>query len=224
VDAAYGGAARFSARDGSRVPALEHADSITIDPHKWFYQAYDIGGLLVRRREDLINTFHHAPEYYRTTRPEDHPLNWYEYSMEGTRRFRALKLWMSWKHLGTSGFARLIEANNDLAEYLARRCAESEDFEALPPQPDLSVVCFRHLPDGRDVGDAEAEALDRYQDRLQRAREVSGEGWVSTTRLRGRTYLRAGIVNYLSTEDDVDQVLDALRRLSKEAAAEAGLG
>ena len=224
VDAAYGGAARLSARDAPRVAGLDHADSITIDPHKWFFQAYDIGGLLVKRREDLPATFHREPEYYRSSLPETRPLNWYQYSLEGTRRFRALKLWMSWKHLGTEGFGRLVEANDDLAAHLARRCRESDDLEALPAEPDLSVVCFRHLPGGRAAASSIApEILDRYQDRLQRALEVSGEGWVSTTRLRGRTYLRAGIVNYLSTETDVDQVLDALRRLSAVAAGEAGV-
>ena len=213
VDAAYGGAARFSKRDAGRVPDLERADSVTIDPHKWFFQSYDIGALVVKRREDLVKTFHREPEYYRYPNPEDAPLNWMQYSIEGTRRFRALKLWTSWKHLGTEGFGRLIEHNDDLAAYLVKRCRESGEFEVEPEEPELSVVCFRHVPPGLDPS-----KLDAYQDRLQRELEVSGEGWVSTTKLRGRTYLRAGIVNYLSTEADVDRVLDALRRLSKEAA------
>jgi aromatic-L-amino-acid decarboxylase len=224
VDAAYGGGARLSKRDAPRVADLEAADSVTIDPHKWFFQSYDIGGLLLKRREDLSATFHMAPEYYRSSQPETEPFNWYEYSIEGTRRFRGLKLWLSWKHLGTDGLGRLIEANDDLAAYLARRCRESEDLEAIPEEPELSVVCFRHVPGGRaGASGLDADALDRYQDLLQRALEVSGEGWVSTTRLRGKTYLRAGIVNYLSTEADVDQVLAALRRLSPAAAREAGL-
>ena len=212
VDAAYGGAARLSPRDAARVPDLERADSVTVDPHKWFFQAYDIGALIVKRREDLRRTFHREPEYYRHTRPQDEPLHWYQYSLEGTRRFRALKLWLSWKHIGTEGFARLIEQNDDLAAYLTRRCRELGELEVLPAQPELSVVCFRHLPRGIEEGD-----LDAYQDRLQRALEVSGEGWVSTTKLRGHTYLRAGVVNYLSTDEDVDRLLDALRRLSAEA-------
>jgi aromatic-L-amino-acid/L-tryptophan decarboxylase len=218
VDAAYGGAVRLSERESWRVPDIERADSITIDPHKWFFQPYDIGALLVKRHDDLLSTFHGTPEYYRHTRPDDEPLAWYQYSFEGTRRFRALKLWISWKHLGSSGFGRLIEANLDLASYLARACRESDDFEAVPDEPELSVVCFRHLPGGRDAAARmDPAALDAHQDRLQRALEVSGEGWVSTTTLRGRTYLRAGFVNYLSTRADVDRVLEALRRLSTAA-------
>ncbi|MGH2673540.1 MAG: pyridoxal phosphate-dependent decarboxylase family protein, partial [Actinomycetota bacterium] len=207
VDAAYGGAARLSSRDAGRVPDLERADSVTIDPHKWFFQGYDIGGLVVKRREDLLRTFHREPEYYRYPSPEDAPLNWYQYTIEGMRRFRALKLWMSWKHLGTEGFGRLVEITNDLAAHMVRRCQELGSFEVAPAE--LSVVCFRHLPGGLDGGE-----LDAYQDRLQRALEVDGTGWVSTTKLRGKTYLRAGIVNYLSTTEDVEAVLQALRRLS----------
>ena len=222
VDAAYGGAVRLSAREAWRVPGLELADSVTVDPHKWFFQPYDIGALMVRRVDDLLATFHGDPEYYRHTRPEDEPLHWYRYSFEGTRRFRALKLWASWKHLGTEGFARLIEANVSLAAHLARRCRESDDFDVCPEEPELSVVCFRHLPGGvAAAGAMDPQALDRHQDLLQRALEQSGEGWVSTTRLRGRTYLRAGIVNYLSADTDVERMLDALRRLARDLPAVA---
>jgi glutamate/tyrosine decarboxylase-like PLP-dependent enzyme len=232
VDAAYGGAARLSERDRDRVRDLERADSVTVDPHKWFFQAYDIGGLLVRDGATLSAVFGgRAPEYYRggehaaggaeaaddAEAAGDHgdQLNFYKLSFEGTRRWRALKLWMTWKHLGTSGFGRLIEANDDLAAYLAMRCDGANDFEALPSVPDLSVVCFRHLPGGRDAALAlEPAALDAHQDELQTALEVSGDGWLTTTRLRGATWLRAGIVNYLATEDDIDLLLDRLRTLS----------
>ncbi len=231
VDAAYGGGARLSERDRDRVPHLDRADSVTVDPHKWFFQAYDIGGLLVRDGRALAAVFGgRAPEYYRggetsgsggpaavAAGPNDphddqgDQLNFYKLSFEGTRRWRALKLWMTWKHLGTTGFGRLIEANDDLAAYLAARCAEADDFEALPDVPELSVVCFRHTPTGLTGSD-----LDAHQDRLQAALEASGDGWLTTTRLRGATWLRAGIVNYLSTESDIDLLLETLRRLAED--------
>lgn len=233
VDAAYGGAARLSARDRDRVPHLDRADSVTLDPHKWFFQAYDIGGLLVRDGRALSAVFGgRAPEYYRggeTTaatpadeRDDPHDahadqLNFYKLSFEGTRRWRALKLWMTWKHLGTTGFGRLIEANDDLAAYLARACGDADDLEALPAEPELSVVCFRHLPGGVAAArELDPARLDAHQDRLQAALEASGDGWLTTTRLRGATWLRAGIVNYLSTEADIDRLLGTLRRLADE--------
>ncbi len=204
VDAAYGGAARLSPREASKVPGLELADSVTVDPHKWFFQAYDVGGLVVRRREDLHRTFTMSPEYYRAPRPEEQPLDWYQYSLEGTRRFRALKLWTSWKHLGTSGLAALVERNVDLARYLVD-ALRAKGFEVVDPA--LSIVCFR-WPDGDDAA----------QDALQRALEESGEGWVSTTVLRGRTFLRAGVVNYLTAPADADRVVEALARFAQAPA------
>jgi aromatic-L-amino-acid decarboxylase len=216
VDAAYGGGARLSARDAARVPGLELADSVTIDPHKWFFQAYDIGALVVRRHDDLLRTFHRSPEYYASARPDDEPLDWYRYSFEGTRRFRALKLWTSWMHLGTAGLGALIERNDDLAAYLAGRLRDASDLELTPDPPGLSVVCFRHVP--AELAD-DAERLDRYQLALQRAIEVDGTAWVSVTTLRGRRWLRAGLVNYLSTEADVDALLGAIDRVSADALA-----
>ena len=102
------------------------------------------------------------------------------------------------------------EHNVDLARYLADRCRDADDFEHVEPQ--LSVVCFRHVP-----SDVPPARLDAYQVALQRALEVDGSAWVSTTTLRGRTYLRAGMVNYLATERDVGVMIDAIRRLSPGA-------
>ena len=207
VDAAYGAAARLSAREAPKLPSLERADSLTVDPHKWLFQPYDIGGLLLKRREDLLRTFHREPEYYAVWGPEERPLHWYQYSLEGTRRFRALKLWLSWKHLGSDGFAQLIERNVDLAQHLAARAKEL-DLEVI--EPELAVVCLRLTSPSLD-----GAMTDELQRRLQRALEVSGVGWVSTTTLRDRMWLRAGVINYLSTEADADRILETLRAASE---------
>jgi glutamate/tyrosine decarboxylase-like PLP-dependent enzyme len=217
-----------------------------VDPHKWLFQAYDIGGLMVRERGVLGEAFGgRKPEYYRAGHERngrdalaalaDAPapadatfvdddghgsadqLNFWRLGFEGTRRWRALKLWLSWKHVGSEGLGRLVEANNDLARHLATRIADSDDFEALPAEPPLSVVCFRHLPGGRPApaaGTTMGSDLDAHQDRLQAALEASGEGWLTTTRLRGATYLRAGILNTQSTVHDIDDLLALLRRLA----------
>jgi L-2,4-diaminobutyrate decarboxylase len=101
----------------------------------------------------------------------------------------------------------LIERNVDLAQHLAARAA-TLGFEVI--EPELAVVCFRLAPLGIDQS-----ATDELQRRLQRALEVSGAGWVSTTTLRGRTWLRAGVINYLSTSEDADRVLDTLAHASE---------
>jgi len=222
VDAAYGGAARLSERLAGEVDGLQRADSITIDPHKWFFQAYDIGGLLLRDGSLLETTFSYQPEYYRGSgdarrAPDAHgsgELDFYRLSMEGTRRQRALKLWLSWKHLGTRGLGRLVEQTVDLATVLKEAVRAADDLE-LAPESNLSVVCFRHLPDGVDGADQAArDAVDVHQDALQAALQHSGRGFLTTTRLRGRTWLRAGILNHTSTEADLAVLLDDIRALA----------
>src|SRR4029077_15676341 len=119
----HGAPARLSPRDAGRVAGLERADSVTVDPHKWFFQAYDIGGLVVRDGSLLQRTFGaKKPEHYPGGEPtapasqhDDHDghdvpgqLNFYKLGFEGTRRWRALKLWMSWKHVGASGVGGLV--------------------------------------------------------------------------------------------------------------------
>ncbi len=231
VDAAYGGAARLSTRDAHRVPGLDLADSVTVDPHKWFFQAYDLGALLVRRGDHLRQAFDRSPEYYRggegtatdghDAAHDDHAgqLNFYKLGFEGTRRFRALKLWASWHHLGTEGLGRLVERNDDVAAYLAACCRDADDLDVLPAAPELSVVCFRHLPGGSAAALAmDPRELDAHQDRLAAALEQSGDGWLSTTTLQGGTYLRAGVVNYLTGEADIDRLLATLRSLAESSA------
>jgi glutamate/tyrosine decarboxylase-like PLP-dependent enzyme len=240
VDAAYGAAARLSGGARERVADLDRADTVTVDPHKWFFQAYDIGGLMVRDGGDLLAAFGgHRPEYYRGAEqpsrggpataggpPQDEAdhaadadqLNFYKLGFEGSRRWRALKLWLSWRHLGTEGLGRLVDMNLAISRYLGDAISASDDFEALPPEPELSVVCFRHLPGGRAVAAMDPAALDAHQDRLQAALEASGDGWLSTTRLRGATYLRAGVLNYLTTEADIDALLARLRSLAAALA------
>jgi len=110
--------------------------------------------------------------------------------------------------------------NDDLAAALTQRIAATPDLEVCSPEPELSVVCFRHLPGGRDGTDAVGrDAIDVHQDALQAALERSGQGFLTTTRLRGRTWLRAGILNYMATGQDLDTLLDDLRQLATAMAA-----
>jgi glutamate/tyrosine decarboxylase-like PLP-dependent enzyme len=216
IDAAYGRAALLSRRDAGRM-ALD-CGSVTIDPHKWFFQPFDIGALLVRRGSDLRTTFDREAEYYRTPgarRPRALP------ALDGgTRRFRPEAL----DELEAPRDARARQARgaDGRSRGTTRRARRGERHSSDPPEPELSVVCFRWLPGGARPPPPTA-TLDEVQDRLQRALEVSGEGWVSTTRLRGATWLRAGIVNYLSTEEHADRMLAILRRLGTGVAEEVGL-
>ena len=220
VDAAYGGAARLSARDAGRVPDLDRADSVTVDPHKWFFQAYDIGGLLVRDGAHLGQVFGgRAPEYYRggeTAVNDDHDdqgdqLNFYKLSLRGHPPLagaQALDVVEAPRHRGLRSADRGQRRPRRLPRAPLRRGGRLRG----DPRDARPVGRLLPAPAGRT---RTATALDAHQDRLQRALEVSGDGWLTTTRLRGATWLRAGIVNYLSTEADIDHLLATFRSLAE---------
>jgi len=128
-----------------------------------------------------------------------------------TRGFRALKIWMTMQQFGVHGYAAAIDANIALARELAERVRRADDFELMAP-PSLSVVCFRYVD--RSLRDENAvAALNRaLLERLQ----LGGEAFITSTELGGRFVLRACIVNYRSTRDDLDRMLDAIRALARE--------
>ncbi len=229
VDAAYGGAARLSPRLAGRVPDLARADSVTVDPHKWFFQAYDIGALVVRRRRDLTHTFHRSPEYYRggdhggDGRADDLEhvqLNFYQHGMEGTRRLARPQ---ALDELEASGHDRPGPPRRDERRDRGPPRPADRRERGLRDAAGRPAALRRLLPASPGRARIAGRARRRRAAGARRAPgppaaalEASGDGWLSTTTLRGRTFLRAGIVNYLTTEDDIDVLLATLRRLGDE--------
>ena len=222
VDAAYGGAVRLSRARPDRVPGLERADTITLDPHKWFFQALRHRRLAGAPSATTCSRRSIARRSTTAaTRPQDEPLDWYQYSLEGTRRFRALKLWSPGSRWAREGFGRLVEANLAWRQHLAARCREADDFEA---QPSEAGAVGRLLPPPARRARQRQPTWTRPSSTATRT--DSSARWRSRARagsrrraLRGSTWLRAGVVNYLSTEDDVDGLLASLRRLAADPAA-----
>jgi len=186
-----GGGLCFSHSGRGSLHGMERADSLTIDPHKWLFQSHDIGALLTPHRKILHSVFSDRPEYC-VAGDNDEPLHWYQWGVEGTRRCRGLKLWLSWKHLGTDGLGKLVDYGCEMAHQLAGRLEAAGDFEVHPSLPELSVVTFRHAPAG-----VPERALDRYQLALQRRLEASGHVWVSMTKLKGRPLPAGGVAQLL---------------------------
>jgi glutamate/tyrosine decarboxylase-like PLP-dependent enzyme len=215
VDGAYGAAARLSSRYRERLAPLALADSVALDPHKWLYVPVEAGLVLVRDAARLRSAFSLVPPYLRTD-GDPHGVGgppWFsEFGFQQSRGFRALKVWMTLKYYGTSGYARAIDHDLDLASYLADRVNADPDLKLMSP-PSLSVVCFRVEPVGVD-GEEQLNALNTtVLERLQ----LSGRAFLSSTTLNARFVLRACIVNPLSGQHDVDAMLEAVKSFAGEA-------
>ena len=216
VDAAYGGPAILAGEYVDRLRGLAKADSVALDPHKWLFVPVEAGLVFVRDAEAMRSAFSLVPPYLRTDgrmTGVGGPTWFSEFGFQQTRGFRALKVWMAMKAFGLAGYKAAIDENLALAAYLADLVRRSPDLELTAP-PGLSVVCFRLRG---PLGDDEAgiAALNRsVLDRLQ----LGGEAFLSGTELRGRFTLRACIVNFRSTRQDIDRMLHAVRELAAAVA------
>jgi hypothetical protein len=203
VDAAYGGFATLA--DPALLPGLAHADSVTLDPHKWLYQPFECGCVLVRDGRVLRSAFEILPDYLHDARPAEGEVNFSDLGLQLTRSARALKVWVSLRFFGIDAFRTAIRRSLELAALAARRVEESEALELMAP-PSLGVVCFRRRDLDEDGNAGVAAALER-----------SGTGLVSSTRLHGRFALRLCVLNHQSTSEDVERVLSFLEAATPEA-------
>jgi aromatic-L-amino-acid decarboxylase len=229
VDAAYGGALLFSNRHRDRLRGLALADSVTLDPHKWLFQPFSLGGLFVRRRRALEASFRIEPGYLRKDlESEPGRLDFYHYSLEGSRPFRGLKLWFTLRWLGRRGIGALVDRTIAVAEHLARELRRQECFEALPIPVETTSVCARYLPrwarrlpSGARARPRVRKRLNRAQVRIQHAIEAGGAAWFPVTVRDGEVFLKFGVFNYLTGPEDVDAVLRLIRRTASSLGLEA---
>jgi glutamate/tyrosine decarboxylase-like PLP-dependent enzyme len=214
VDAAYGGFAVLTERGREALRGLEAADSITLDPHKWLFQPFEAGCLLVRDGALLEQAFHVSADYLQDARIADapireRPVNFMDRGIQLTRSARALKVWVSLKYFGLEPFRLAIDQAMDLAEYAARRVHESAAFELITPAS-LGIVCFRRItgPDDRPLTDP--LALEAWNAGLVQALARSGEGLISSTRVQDAYALRICVLSHRTRQIDIDRVLDWL--------------
>ena len=202
VDAAYGGFAVLDERGRAQLAGMERADSLTLDPHKWLYQPYECGCLLVREGSQLRRAFLITPDYLREATALESEVNFSDLGLQLSRMARAFKVWASIQYFGLNAFRRAIGRAFDLAEHAERRIEESDRLE-LASRPSLGIIGFRRLFE---------EDEDLLNARLVTALEESGLGLVSSTRLKGRYTIRMCVMSHTSGEADVDRVLDFLEQ------------
>jgi len=210
IDGAYGALAAMADRD--KFDGLELADSISLDPHKWLYQSLDCGCLLYRSSEAAQKAFAHSGEYARSLTAD--PIEgfvFFEESLELSRRFRALKLWLSLRYHGVAAFRQSIAKDLGQAQRLAEAIRKESQLELLAPV-ELSAVCFRH----RGMGGLSQEELNPFNLAVLKRVVERGRVYLSNASLRGKFSLRACIVNHRTKDADIDGVVPEVLAAARE--------
>jgi glutamate/tyrosine decarboxylase-like PLP-dependent enzyme len=206
ADAAYGGGMLLSHAFPLSSAGLELADSVTIDPHKWFYAPLDAGAILVKDEKRLTASFGMKPAYL-TDEMEgaEERYQYYVHGFEQSRRFRSLKVWMSFKRYGTEQIGEWIDNNVHQAKYLYELLRSDAEFEAASDPP-MSAICIRYVGSGSERIDERtlhAEVADRV--------ERSGKFWIGTTELKEKMWFRINPVNFRTRQEHMEQLLELLR-------------
>jgi aromatic-L-amino-acid/L-tryptophan decarboxylase len=206
VDGAYGAASVLCEQGRSLLPGLELADSLAIDPHKWLFQPYEIGCVLVRDSQWLRETFHILPEYLKDIERAEEEVNFCDYGVQLTRYSRALKLWMSLKVFGLEAFRQTIAHGIEQAELAEQVLRSSPCWQVVTPAQ-LGIVTFRYI-----VPDRSPEEIDALNLTLMEKLIASGFAMLSSTMLRGRVVLRLCTINPRTTEADIRETIQRLER------------
>ena len=209
VDGAYGALASLAIPDA--FDGIGLADSISLDPHKWLYQPAGCGCLLYRDAADARRAFSHSGDYARVL--SNDPVEgfaFFEESIELSRPFRALGLWLSLRYFGLSAFQQSIRDDLRLAQILAGAIDAEAKLERLAPVA-LSAVCFRH------IGTADAD-LDEFNRRILDRVIRRGRVYISNASIQGKFALRACVVNHRTTEGDIEAIVSEVLAAAAEVA------
>ncbi|HSM37671.1 MAG TPA: aminotransferase class I/II-fold pyridoxal phosphate-dependent enzyme [Longimicrobiales bacterium] len=210
IDAAYGGFAVLTERGATALRGIDRADSVTLDPHKWLFQPFEVGCLMVRDPETLRRAFHVSPDYLEDAAARGGAVNFADRGLQLTRAARAIKIWLTVETFGVAAIRRAIDRTLDLTEAAEAAIRASRRLEVVTPAS-LGIVVFRRRPEDAGAG-AAGEDADELNRRLIEALRTDGLGMVSSTRVNGRYVIRLCILNHRTTEDDVRRVVEWLDR------------
>jgi L-2,4-diaminobutyrate decarboxylase len=217
VDAAHGASFLLSSRLRQRLRGIERADSVAWDPHKMMFMPISLGAVIVRDHAHLDAAFQQqAPYLFHARAGEARPLDTATRTLQCSRRFDALKLWLCLRHHGANHFAALADRTVEMTALLHQKLSEAEDFEPLHA-PESNILCFRYLPPAAAQSPA---SLERLQAELRQCYNASGMGWITTTELHGRRVLRVTIINPATSEEHLDRLLGGLRAVGREVRRE----
>ena len=215
VDAAYGGFAMVTEEGKGLLRGIERADSIGLDAHKWFFQPYEAGLLLVKELGALERAFAVKHDVLQdTVWGANHP-NFSDRGLQLSRSVRALKVWVSIQTFGMAAFRSAVSRGMELASRAESYVRESPDLEIANPAS-LGIVCFRVRPAETDLDE---EMLNEVNKTVLARVFWDDRAFISSTSLHGTFALRLCIVNHTTTWVDVRETLEAVERFGREALA-----
>ena len=213
VDGAYGIPAAVVPGMQSLFDGIQEADSIALDPHKWLYSPLEAGCALVKNPNHLTETYSSHPVYYNfSNNDEPATLNYYEYGLQNSRGFRALKVWINLQYVGRSGYEKMISDDIKLSKLLYVLAHEHEELEAI--SQNLSIATFRYIPPEIDKEDN--DALNKLNEALLNALQHNGEAFLSNAVVNGKYCLRACIVNFRTTEQDIHELAEIVVKTGRK--------
>lgn len=201
ADGAYGAATLICDRGREKLRGLERVDSLSLDPHKWLFQPFECGCVLVRDAAHLRSAFRLMPEYMRDVHRDVTEINPADHGIQLTRGFRALKVWWSINTFGLAAFRHAVTRGFELAEFAEKELRRRPGCEILSAA-NMGIVCFRF---GRD---------DARQTRLVDLMLRDGYAFLTSTLLKGVTALRLCTINPRTTEDDIVKTIDRLEKFA----------
>jgi len=215
ADAAYGGGMLISNKYPGQLKGIHLVDSVTIDPHKWFYAPLDAGAVLVKDHDRLTKSFGIQPPYLTDqTEQKNERYLFYVHGFEQSKRFRSLKVWMSFHHYGKTQIGGWVDNNIDQAKHLHQLVTEETIFESAT-EPMMSAICLRYKAD-----DLSKQQLTKLHYDVTARIESEGQFWFATTEMKDKTWFRINPVNIRTTKQHMEDLYSVLKQYCKQAEAE----
>jgi aromatic-L-amino-acid/L-tryptophan decarboxylase len=220
IDGAYGMPAAVIPALKDVFDGFQEADSIALDPHKWLYSPLEAGCTLVKDPNQLLETFSSHPVYYNFDQGDEvQSQNYYEYGLQNSRGFRALKVWLTLQQVGRQGYIQMIGEDIALAELLVDLAARHPELDTVTQN--LSITTLRYVPvDYVDDSETTATYLNQLNESLLNALQQGGQAFLSNAVVGGNYCLRACIVNFRTSKKDIEELVDIIvsegRKLHKQ--------
>lgn len=208
IDGAYGVPAAIVPELKQLFEGIEEADSIAIDPHKWLYSPLEAGCTLVKNPKHLVDTYSSHPEYFNFGNAIDEQ-NFYEYGLQNSRGFRALKVWLMLQQIGRNGYAQMIKEDVELSRLLFNLAQKHPELEAVTQN--LSITTLRYVPIDVSSRIEDKEAyLNTLNEMLDNTLQASGKVFMSNAIVNSKYCLRSCIVNFRTSQNDIEEIIEII--------------